>query len=151
RASLAPAMKGVDAVIHNAAVLPPAIERFRELGRSVNVEGTQAVIDAMKSEGVEGPLVFSSSVSVHGTGFCHSGVITGETPLEPSDAYTEDKAEAEARVRASGLDFVILRVGVALDATGGLSDLAQLRMIFEVDPEVRAEAVHGQDVALAQA
>ncbi len=151
RAALREAVRGVDAVIHDAAVLPPAVERVREVGRSVNVGGTEGLLDAMRTENVPGPIVFASSVSTYGMRYCREGLITAESPVEATDAYTEDKIAAEALVRSSGLPFVILKIGVALDASGGLQDLTQLRMVFEVDPEVRAEVVHGSDVALAQA
>jgi nucleoside-diphosphate-sugar epimerase len=151
RAALREAVRGVEAVIHDAAILPPAVERLRELGRSVNVGGTEALLDAMRAEGVPGPIVLASSVSTYGKRFCRSGVIDAESPVEATDAYSEDKIAAEALVRSSGLPFVILKIGVALDASGGVQDLTQLRMVFEVDPEVRVEVIHGHDVALAQA
>ena len=64
--SVQQAVEGVSAVIHLAALLPPASERCRELTCTVNVEGTSRVAEALKRANPDAPLVFSSSVSTYG-------------------------------------------------------------------------------------
>jgi UDP-glucose 4-epimerase len=60
------AVDGVEAVIHLAAILPPASERDRAKTFAVNVEGTTHIIHAMESLAPLATLVFSSSVSTYG-------------------------------------------------------------------------------------
>ena len=42
-------------------------------------------------------------------------VLSADTPINPADVYGTHKAEAEELVRASTLDWVILRLGGVLD------------------------------------
>ena len=64
---------GVSAVMHLAAILPPASERNRERTLAINVDGTMHIIRAMEANAREAVLVFSSSVSTYGD-------TTSETP-----------------------------------------------------------------------
>ena len=90
RAALARLCEGADGVVHIAGVVnAPDVAEFTR----ANVDGTQAVIDAARAAGVR-RFVFVSSLSAR----------------EPDlSAYGASKALAEARVRASGLDYTIVR------------------------------------------
>lgn len=80
--SVREACRGVDGVIHLAAILPPASEVNRELTMRVNVEGTKNIIDALRKE-PDTPTVFASSVSTY-------GITAGEEP--PSTWPTRPQA-----------------------------------------------------------
>lgn len=105
-AVLTPALEGVDVVFHTAAVialagLAPRSVRARVW--SVNVEGTQAVIDACRAQGV-GRLVYTSSANV-----CIDREVVDEGEEVPYastwvDLYGPAKAEAERRVLAANDD-----------------------------------------------
>ena len=94
-ASLADAVKGVTAVIHCAATTSQGAPDL-ELSRRINVAGTQALIDACKSAGVL-RFINISSQSAH--------------PANPS-VYGKTKLEQDERVKASGLDWTILRPSI---------------------------------------
>lgn len=60
------AVEGVSAIIHLAAIIPPASEKNPELARAVNVEGTHNLVNAAKNLDPLPKLIFTSSVSVYG-------------------------------------------------------------------------------------
>lgn len=82
-----------DVIVHLAAVIPPP--RF----------------------------VHASSIAVCGARNPHrnDGLVSDWTPVSPSDLYGAHKAEAEAIVTASGLDWVILRLGGVIGVDMGAS------------------------------
>lgn len=89
-AALRAVMDGCEAVIHVAGVVNARDRAAFEVG---NVNGTLAVIEAMRATGVQ-RLVHVSSLSAR----------------EPSlSAYGASKAKAEALIRASGLDWTMVR------------------------------------------
>lgn len=90
RAALARLVEGAEAVVHIAGVVnAPDQAGFRE----GNVTGTLAVVEAAVAAGVP-RLVFVSSLSAREPGL---------------SAYGASKAQAEKVVRASGLDWTIVR------------------------------------------
>ena len=108
------ALHGVDAVVHLAAILPPTADIHIELAQRVNVDGTQIIVDSMKSIAANARLVFSSSVSVYGTP-ANDAEITTAQPYDPDDNYAKTKAESEQIVVNSGLDYCVLRIsGVSI-------------------------------------
>lgn len=106
------AVAGRDAIIHLAALIPPAADIHPELARAVNVGGTKKLLDAAKALGPSAPrFIFASSVAAYGDRLADCWIGVGD-PLSPSpgDEYGRTKVEAEALVRASGLSFSILRL-----------------------------------------
>ena len=95
--TFAPALKGVRAVLHIAALTGAASE---EDFRRVNVEGTRTLLAACAEEGIR-RFVFVSSIAA------------GFDDLDRYP-YGASKRDAEALVRDSGLDFVIVRPTVVL-------------------------------------
>jgi len=79
-----------DAVVHLAALVGyPLCKKHPELARSVNVDGTRNVLDAMRPEA---SLIFASTGSNYGE---VRGICTEDTPLNPLSIYGETKTEAE--------------------------------------------------------
>ena len=150
-ASCTEAVRGVDAIVHLAALIPPATERMPELARKVNVEGTRNLVAAAEREGQPVRFIQASSYSIYGPEAGLGGLVTAETPVVATDVYTETKSAAEALLRASSLDWVILRIAAAVEGSGLAVDPVVLGIIFEVDPTQPIELVHGEDVALAAA
>lgn len=144
------AVDGQDAVIHNAAILPPPCEQRPERSRAVNVDGTRHILSAMEASPQRPRLVYTSSVSVFGPSRDRQPPLRASDPGRATDHYTTHKLECEGMIRASRLPWVILRVGVSVDPNTLAGDLDALRMMFEVDPDTRLEYVHPQDVARAQ-
>ncbi|MDR7363502.1 NAD-dependent epimerase/dehydratase family protein [Nocardioides marmoribigeumensis] len=145
------------AVVHLAAMIPPSSYAAPELARRVNVEGTRHLVAAIESLMVRAErncrLVHCSSVAVHGPRNPRRGtLLSAETPVRPADVYGATKAEAEALVRRSGVDWTILRLGAVV--------FPDLTMTGDVDTQYfsamlpsdgRVQTVDGRDVAFALA
>ena len=97
-------VEGADVLVHAAAALP--IRGSRRLIMSVNVDGTETLLRAAREAGV-GRIVFISSTSVYGVPKVHP--IPEEAPLHGVGAYGESKIASEERVRAAGVEWVIVR------------------------------------------
>lgn len=104
------------AIIHLAAIIPPFIYMRRELAEKVNVGGTAALLSAAEKQPRPPRFVQASSIAVYGARnpHTHPDVLTANTALNPADVYGAHKAAAEKLVRASALDWVILRLGGVL-------------------------------------
>ncbi len=101
------------AIIHLAAIIPPFCYMRRGLARKVNVEATASLLRAAEAQPTPPRFVQASSIAVYGARNPHhiDDVLRPDTPVNPSDIYGAHKVEAEALVRASKLDWLILRLG----------------------------------------
>lgn len=115
RAAVRAAMRGVDAVVHLAALLhvvdPPA--SLRSAYERINVGGTALVSEAAREAGV-GRLVLFSTIAVYGASA--GGVLTEDSVPHPDSFYAETKLAAEQIVRAARRDDggelgTVLRLG----------------------------------------
>jgi len=92
-ASLATAFAGCEVVVHAAGI-------NREIGdqtyQRVHIDGTRAVVEAAKSAGVKKVILLSFLRARPGSG----------------SPYHESKWASEELIRASGLDYTILRAGM---------------------------------------
>ncbi len=145
------AVMEVGAVIHHAAVLPPKTEQDPMLARSVNVGGTEVVIAAIEGMRVPARLILPSSVSIYGPRLESRPPVRATTPVCPTDEYTRGKVACEELVQASGIPWVITRVGVSPDPDARSVSLDMLRMLFRLSPKNRIEYVSRDDVARAMA
>jgi len=138
------AVEGVSAVIHLAALLPPASEQSRELTFAVNVEGTARVMEALKRANPDAPLVFSSSVSTYGDTTRIKPPITVVYPQQALDIYAESKIAAERSLRESYPNAVILRIsGISVPSIQSPPD------IWPFMADQRIEFIHRDDVVQA--
>ncbi|MGB3333924.1 MAG: NAD(P)-dependent oxidoreductase [Mycobacterium sp.] len=140
------------AIIHLAAVIPPFIYMRRDLARRVNVEATGHLLAAAAAETKPPRLVQASSIAVYGSRNPHtvSGMLTADTPTNPADVYGDHKLQAEQLVRASPLDWVILRLGGVLTVDPG-SYMKLDNLYFEqlLPTDGRLQTVDVRDVAAA--
>ncbi len=113
---VARAVDGVDAVIHLAALIPPAADRHPELARAVNVGGTRNLIAAMQAQEKKPRLIYTSSVAVYGDRLQNPDIRVGD-PLNAStgDTYAMTKIESERDVQESGLEWTIFRLGAVMN------------------------------------
>lgn len=115
--SLAPALAGVDFVIHAAASMHGSFQEQME----VNAVGTATLAGASLAAGVR-RLVHISSIAVYG--FDHEGDVTEDTPIAPSGLdYSRSKAAAEEALRGAerqGLSVAIVRPGGIFGPEAGL-------------------------------
>lgn len=146
-----PRLKGVAAVVHLGAVLPPLTETAPELARAVNVDATFRLIDAIEQCAEKPLLIYPSSVTVFGFPEPMTRLMRADDPIAPTDNYTRHKAEIEQRLAASSIPWCVLRVGVSVDSRTLGADLATMRQLFNVRPDNPLEYVHPRDVATAMA
>ncbi|NJK60797.1 MAG: NAD-dependent epimerase/dehydratase family protein [Oscillatoriales cyanobacterium SM2_1_8] len=119
------AMRGMDLVHHNVALVPLA-----KAGRqfwSVNVDGARIAAEAAVGAGVSG-FVHMSSSAVFGNPVCPAGEAT---PLHPVEIYGRAKLAGERAVRAictaAGLPLVVVRPRTIL----GSGRLGIFQILFE--------------------
>ncbi|MER5640056.1 NAD-dependent epimerase/dehydratase family protein [Kitasatospora sp. NPDC002227] len=165
RAALAPAVAGVDAVCHLAALTNGRdsggqAERYRE----VNLGGTTALLDALAAEGLVRRFVLGSTAAVYGAP--ERQPITETTGPAPGNPYGASKLAAEreldARTAAGQVEGVVLRCF----NVGGTEDRDQARIIpralavaaghhpaleLNGDGSVVRDFVHVEDLARAYA
>jgi nucleoside-diphosphate-sugar epimerase len=95
---------GADVVVHAAAALP--IQASRESIRSVNVGGTENVLQAARDVDVK-RVVFISSTAVYGVPEKHP--IEEDDPLVGVGWYGESKIDAEGLCRVAAVETTIVR------------------------------------------
>jgi nucleoside-diphosphate-sugar epimerase len=95
---------GANVVVHAAAALP--IQASRESIRSVNVGGTENVLQAARDAGVR-RVVFISSTAVYGVPEKHP--IEEDDPLVGVGWYGESKIDAEGLCRVAAVETTIVR------------------------------------------
>jgi UDP-glucose 4-epimerase len=143
--AVARAVAGVEAVIHLAAVIPPAANEQPERARAVNVGGTRNVVAACTAQPGPPRLLFASTLDVHGYTVDRPPPRQVDDPLVATDPYTEHKIECERLVRESGLTWSIFRL-----ADVPILGIRQPHPImFEIGLDNRIESLHADDAALA--
>lgn len=110
-----------DVIFHLAAVVSAQAEADYELGRRVNVRGTDAVVDACRRRGGKPPrVVFTSSVASFSGG--QDAVIQDETRQVPANSYGAQKAAGELILadasRRGFLDAVCIRLPTVIVRPG---------------------------------
>ena len=140
-------------IIHLAALIIPAIYRHPELGRRVNVDATVALLRAAESNTRPPRFVQASSNAVYGARnpHRHHERVRVDSPLNASDLYGAHKVQAEAHVRSSSLDWVILRLGGVISVEPGAMPFTVDALFFEsaLPTDGRLHTVDVRDVAAA--
>lgn len=142
-------LQGVDAVIHNASVLPPVTENNPELAWRINVDACRSLIGFAEQCVTKPVFVFPSSVTVFGLPEENESPRNANDAVAATDNYTAHKLAIETTLSESGLPWVVLRVGVAVDARTLATDRKTFRQLIDVNPDNPLEYVHPKDVAYA--
>ncbi len=139
------------AVVHLAAVIPPGTYTNVVLARRVNVDLVRDLTEAVASLDDPARFVLASSIAAYGARNPHTQPpVTADTPTEPRELYGAHKVEAERIVRSSGLDWVILRLGVVAFHDMSLAmDLGSVHLESLLPTDGRVHSVDGRDVARA--
>ena len=135
-----------DAIVHLAAVIPPFCYRNRKLARAVNVGHPQS--RRCREEAGQSPrFLQTSSIAVYGprNPCSRRGILRSDLPVAPGDLYSGHKAEADAIVRDSGLEWVILRLGGVLPDSL-LTANPRLAELDAVLPDGHVQSVAASDV-----
>ncbi len=111
---------GTDVIFHLAAVVSAAAEADYDLGRRVNLRGTDAVIDRCRALGTAPRVVFTSSVASFSSN--QESVLPDNTRQIPGNSYGAQKAAAELILadasRRGFLDAVTLRLPTVIVRPG---------------------------------
>lgn len=153
------AVQGVDAVIHNAAIIPPLSDINPALAEKVNVGGTRNILEAIRLCDRKPLLVFPSSISVHGFNPPEAPYPKRiDAPFRAEDPYAGHKIQCEGLIEQAandwGLKWVIVRIGACMEGRNPMdtenSD-QMMQMMFSIAANARLEYVHPKDVATAMA
>jgi D-erythronate 2-dehydrogenase len=140
------------AIIHLAAVIPPAIYRNSKVARKVNVDATASLVRAAEKLSAPPRFIHASSNAVYGARnpYRTDELLTADTPTSPSELYGDHKIVAENHVRSSILDWVVLRLaGVLSVASQRNYDLDSLYFGGVLPTDGRVHTVDVRDVASA--
>lgn len=142
RSLLAERMEGCDGVVHLAAISRVIWgEQRPELCLSINVEGTQSVVEAALVQRHQPWLIFASSREVYGNPSCRLVVETD--PIAPVNTYGRSKAEGERiieQARANGLAAAIVRLSNVYGVRRDHPDRAV--------PALMSRAMAGEDLVI---
>jgi D-erythronate 2-dehydrogenase len=112
--------EGTDVIFHLAAVVSAQAEADYDLGRRVNIRGTDAVIDRCRMLGTRPRVVFTSSVASFSAD--QNSVLPDNTRQIPGNSYGAQKAAAELFLadasRRGFLDAVTLRLPTVIVRPG---------------------------------
>jgi len=140
------AVHGVDAICHLAALIPPAADRNPELTWSVNVGGTQNLINAALKEPKPPRFILASSISIYGDRVRDFWIrTTDQLKANDDDEYGKTKIEIERLLRGSGLPFVILRLSYIVWKKKLQCD----PIMFRMPPATKLEVCHTEDTGRA--
>ena len=141
------ALEGIDVVVHLAAVIPPLSIEQPDLARDVNIKGTKTLVEACQRADKPPRFIQASTFDLFGRTMKKEPPRTVNDPIQISDVYTETKAANEKLLRASSLDWLILRF-VDMPVIG----LREAHPImYEIPVDQRFEALHPSDAGLAVA
>lgn len=146
------AVQGCEAVIHLAAIIPPASKKNRELTLAVNYGGTVNVVNAIKETQRRIPLIFTSSASVIGPTQDQTRIVERNDPLVVTGYYEESKIRCEEFLREEADDYLIFRLAGVLPYFSGfniIQALSFIEEIYDMHPDMRLEMITDTDVATA--
>ncbi len=134
------AVEGVDAVLHLAALIPPASERNRATTLAINVGGTRNLLAAIGGRDVH--FVLASSVATYGDTTKEEPPISVSYPQTAIDVYSDSKIETERLLKASGIPYTILRI-----APISIPEVLEPPDVWPYRADQRVEFVNRDDVA----
>ncbi|MHA1148537.1 MAG: NAD-dependent epimerase/dehydratase family protein [Promethearchaeota archaeon] len=139
-------VKGIDAIIHLAAIIPPLSEKIPDVAYKVNVLGTKNLLHAAKQENKKIRFIVASSISVYGSTMAKEPPRKVTDELAPLDNYSSHKIEVEKLIKESGLEYLILRLAaVSIPKIPNRLD----PIMFEIPLNQRIEFVDTRDCGTA--
>lgn len=134
------AVTGVDAVLHLAALIPPASERDRQFTMAINVGGTENLLEAAK--GTATHFVLTSSVATYGDTTGDEPSVKVSHSQTALDIYAQSKIECERVALASGLPYTIFRI-----APISVPEIMDPPDVWPYKADQRVEFINRDDVA----
>jgi len=144
-AALAAAVQDVTAVIHLAAVFRTPDTDL--IWRS-NLDGTRCLLAAVQAHAPTARVILASTSNVYSNAQPHPG--REDDAVAPPQAYPASKVAAEHELRASGLNWAVLRFPFVYgDGDGHLEALPQYARAGGWHPAMRMSTIHHRDIATA--
>ncbi len=150
--ALQAAVTDQEVVIHLGFLIPKlsvtgmGSEEQPDIAWEVNVGGTHKLLDAMRAQPRRLKLIFASSYHVYGLTQNQPPPRTVDDPVNPVEHYARHKVACEWLVKASGLEWSILRFSATLPLSLTLDPY-----LFEISLHNRMEFTHTRDVGVAVA
>ena len=144
--TLAAAVEGVTAIVHLAASFRSGDD---ELTRSVNLEGTTNLIAAAQAHAPGARFVMASTSNVYSAD--QTRPAREDDDVHPTQAYPASKVRAEQELRASGLNWSILRLPFVYGDGDEhiVSALPMMQDRMKLHPAKRMSTAHHEDIAAA--
>ncbi len=137
-------IRGKDAVIHLAAIIPPLSDTSHELTKEVNFGGTKNIVDAISKVNKNCFLLFSSSISIYGDRLKNYNIkVTDPLIKEGKDYYASMKKEAEKYIVESNINYSIFRLTAIMDKP------KPNPLMFHMPLETKLEISTGKDTGIA--
>lgn len=132
--------KGIDVVIHLAAIIPPLADEQPDLAHKVNVVGTENLLRSLEKHSPSAFFLYASSVSVYGDRLTNH-LITTQDPLGPSmgDEYAVTKIKAEELITSSSLSWSIFRLSAIFGANNHQSPALMFHMPLATQMEITTD------------
>lgn len=144
-ASLAPALAGVSAVVHLAAVFRTEDERL--IWKS-NHDGAANLAAATRDYAPRARFILASTSNVYAKNQPRPG--REEDMVDPPEAYPASKVAAEVMLRESGLTWTVLRFPFVYgDGDRHLEALPGHAGVAGWHPAMRMSTIHHRDIATA--
>lgn len=144
-AALEKAVKGVSAIVHLAAVFRTQDE---EAIWRANLEGTRALIAAVRQHAPTARFIMASTCLVYGEDTSRPGMEGDE--LHPKQAYPASKIAAEKELQESGLNWCVLRLPFVYgDGDEHLAAVPAIAARMKWHPAQTFSLAHQRDVARA--
>jgi nucleoside-diphosphate-sugar epimerase len=150
RIDTANAVRGMDAIIHLAFIIPKLShtgvesEARPEWAEAINVGGMRNLILAARSQAQRPHFVFASSIHIYGFTQHLPPPRTADEELHPVEHYAWHKLACETMLRTSGLPWSILRLAAALPIS-----LKPDTVLFDIPLDNRVEYIHTRDAGVA--
>jgi nucleoside-diphosphate-sugar epimerase len=138
------AIEGQDIVIHLAGIIPPDCYEDNDYTYDVNVNGTRNILKAMQASERDPKIIYASSLAVYGDRI-NDPYIEKNDPLRPNDIYGHTKVKAENLIRASSLDYLILR----LSYCASIRTLRFNPVLFLMPLDTPLETIDTRDIGTA--
>jgi nucleoside-diphosphate-sugar epimerase len=145
--SLAPAVAGVDAVIHLAALFRTFTDNEGII--KTNREGSVALGDAAVAAGVK-RFIFVSTSNVYGSGYGHPAREDDAVNINDPRPYASSKVAAEQELLKKDMDVRVLRLGFVYgDKDPHIEEIIPILKKWKRHSGSRMHMVHHLDVAQA--
>jgi nucleoside-diphosphate-sugar epimerase len=143
--TLRPAVEGVDAVVHLAALFRTGDEAA--IWRA-NLDGTRNLIAAVQEHAPRARLIMSSTGNVYDADATRPALETDA--CSPTAAYPASKVAAEQLLRDSDLTWAVLRLPFVYgEGDGHLASIPALAPRFGLHPAHTYSVAHHRDIAVA--